>query len=170
MEITITDTAEMAQTKLGLMNKRMLYVFRYISFFFWFLGPIFLLAGYTSGYTIHSSFDGHHTYSDYHIGTGIGIGFLLTAGYLELYLFKFRKSMRKFKYSIATYFFSDDGIKTVSDAAEIAVKWNAVQEIASQKKGFLIATNNYSCPTMFFLNDQFSKAQLIWLKSKLSKK
>jgi hypothetical protein len=170
MEITITDTAETAQTKLGFMNKRMLYVFRYISLFFGVFGPICLILGFSSGYTNHTSFDGHHTYSDYHLGTGIGIGFLLTAGYLELYLFKLRKSMRKFNYSITTYFFSDDGIKTTSDAAEISINWKAVQEIVPQKRGFLIATNNYSCPTMFFLNDQFSKAQLIWLKSKIIKK
>ena len=170
MEITVIDTPETAQIKLDLMNKRMTAVFRYISLVFLFFGPVCLISGLFSGYTNHTNFNGHDTYSDYHLGTGIGIGCLITAAYLEFYIFKLQKNMRKFRYSVTTYFFSDDGIKTSSDSIGTVINWNAIQEIIPQKKGFLIATNNYSCPTMFFLNDQFSVEQLAWLKRKLIKK
>lgn len=170
MEITIVDTAETAKVKLDLMNKRMVFIFRYLSLVLVFLSSICLLLGFVSGYTNHSSFNGNHNYSDYHLGTGIGIGCLITAAYLELYIFKLRKKMQKFKYSITTYIFSNEGIKTSSDSSETVINWNAVQEIVVQKKGLLIATNNYTCPTMFFLNDQFSLEQIAWIKQKSTKK
>ena len=167
MEFEIIETPETAKIKLNLMNKRMVFVFRYLSIVFIFFGAICTIVWSNSSYSNHSSLNGHHTYTTYHVGLGIGIGTLITAIYLELYVFKLKKTLNKFKLGIVKYTFSASGIKVDSPELEAKVNWKAIEEIKTRKGNILLATNNYSCPTMTFLKDQISEEQLTWIKSQI---
>lgn len=169
MEITIIDTDETARQKLSILNRRFTFVFRYINLLLWISGMICILAGLSSGYTNHSSHDGHHTYTDYHIGTGIGIGALIIAAYLELYIFKLRQQLNKFKHSPTTYVFSDSSLKMSSVVSDCMINWRAIQKITPLKTCYLIITNNYSCPTIIILKSQISPDQLGWITNQIRK-
>ena len=169
MEISITDTELTAHRKLVMLNKRFYTVFLYLSIFFLILSPICLIAGYKSAYTNHSSDDGYHNYTDYHFATGLGIAALISGLYFLVFTLRFHKRMKQFDHSPTTYTFNESGIKASSETGESFIKWSALKRVHRLKGGYLISTNNYSCPTLLLLNSQISNDEIDWISNQIRK-
>lgn len=182
MEFTIHDSTETAQIKLKATKHRVIFVFRYLSLILLFLGVISLIFWYVSLYTNHSSVTGstrpiannstiveQHHYTTYHVGLGIGLGTLIVTAYLELYIFKLKKTLGKFSFSAATYNFSESVIKVTSSEFETIIDWKAVKGIRKLKGKVLVETNNYSCPSLLFLESQISPDQISWIWHRIRK-